>query len=72
LGPKKRHFWFGDEAPVTTQNLNTYLRGEKPKSSHPAAAWSNKTGKGLLYFVKHADDKANPAGVLPLVRCPWR
>ncbi|KAF2094621.1 hypothetical protein NA57DRAFT_60646 [Rhizodiscina lignyota] len=65
-GPKKRYFWFGEEAPITTQNLNTYLRGEKPKISHPAAAWSSKTGKGLLYFVKNADDKASPAGVLLL------
>lgn len=67
MGPKKRYFWFGDEAPITTQNLNNYLRGEKPKFSHPAAAWSSKTGKGLLYFAKTADEKANPAGVLVVV-----
>lgn len=61
----KKHFWFGDE-PVSTQSLSQYLRGEKPEVAHPAAAWSSQTGKGLLYFVKHADQKATPAGVLNL------
>lgn len=61
----KKYFWFGDE-PVSTQSLSHYLRGEKPEVAHPAAAWSSQTGKGLLYFVKHADQKATPAGVLNL------
>ncbi|KAK8196650.1 hypothetical protein M8818_006817 [Zalaria obscura] len=60
-----RHFWFGEEA-VSTQHLSNYLRGEKPEVAHPTAAWSSQTGKGLLYFVKHADDKAHPQGVLNL------
>lgn len=62
----KKYFWFGDEA-VSTQSLSHYLRGEKPEVAHPTAAWSSQTGKGILYFVKHADQKATPAGVLNLV-----
>ncbi|KAF2747415.1 hypothetical protein M011DRAFT_494531 [Sporormia fimetaria CBS 119925] len=61
----KKYFWFGDEA-VSVQSLSHYLRGEKTEVAHPTAAWSSQTGKGLLYFVKHADEKATPAGVLNL------
>lgn len=61
----KKYFWFG-EAPVASTNLREYLRGEKPEVAHPTAAWSSQTGKGLLYFVKHADQKEHPAGVLNL------
>jgi hypothetical protein len=63
----KKYFWFGEEA-VPASNLREYLRGEKPEIAHGVAAWSSQTGKGLLYFVKHADQKENPAGVLNLVR----
>ena len=62
-----KYFWFSDE-PVSVQDLNDYLRGEKADVAHPTAAWSSQTGKGLLYFVKHADKKDKPAGVLNLVR----
>ncbi|KAL5120196.1 hypothetical protein ACEQ8H_001753 [Pleosporales sp. CAS-2024a] len=61
----KKYFWFGDEA-VPASNLREYLRGEKPEVAHSVAAWSSQTGKGLLYFVKHADQKEHPAGVLSL------
>ncbi|KAL1306985.1 hypothetical protein AAFC00_005617 [Neodothiora populina] len=61
----KKYFWLGEE-PVSHEKLTTYLRGEKPEVAHSTAAWSSQTGKGLLYFAKHADDKANPAGVLNL------
>ena len=61
----KKYFWFG-EAPVASANLREYLRGEKPEVAHPTAAWASQTGKGLLYFVKHADQKEHPAGVLNL------
>ena len=70
----KKYFWFGEE-PVSVQSLSHYLRGEKAEVAHPTAAWSSQTGKGLLYFVKHADEKATPAGVLNLVRfsvSSWR
>lgn len=60
-----KYFWFSDE-PVSVQDLNDYLRGEKADVAHPTAAWSSQTGKGLLYFVKHADKKDKPAGVLNL------
>ena len=63
----KKYFWFGEEAAVPASSLSHYLRGEKAEVAHPTAAWSSVTGKGLLYFVKHADEKANPAGVLNLV-----
>ncbi|KAH8727648.1 Pleckstrin homology domain-containing protein [Phaeosphaeriaceae sp. PMI808] len=61
----KKYFWFGEE-PVPAANLREYLRGEKPEVAHSVAAWSSVTGKGLLYFVKHADQKEHPAGVLNL------
>jgi hypothetical protein len=61
----KKYFWFGEEA-VPATNLREYLRGEKPEVAHPVAAWSSQTGKGLLYFVKHADQKEHPAGALNL------
>lgn len=61
----KKYFWFG-EAPVASTNLREYLRGEKPEVAHPTAAWASQTGKGLLFFVKHADQKENPAGVINL------
>ncbi|KAH4208962.1 hypothetical protein HBH98_177170 [Parastagonospora nodorum] len=61
----KKYFWFGEEA-VPATNLREYLRGEKPEVAHPVAAWSSQTGKGLLYFVKHAEQKEHPAGVLNL------
>jgi hypothetical protein len=62
----KKYFWFSEE-PVSVQSLSHYLRGEKAEVAHPTAAWSSQSGKGLLYFVKHADEKATPAGVLNLV-----
>jgi hypothetical protein len=62
----KKYFWFGEQEPVSVQSLSHYLRGEKAEVAHPTAAWSSQTGKGLLYFVKHADEKATPAGVLNL------
>ncbi|KAJ4353214.1 uncharacterized protein N0V89_004941 [Didymosphaeria variabile] len=62
----KKYFWFGEEAPVPTSSLSQYLRGEKAEVAHSTAAWSSVTGKGLLYFVKHADEKATPAGALKL------
>ncbi|RMZ68875.1 aldehyde reductase [Pyrenophora seminiperda CCB06] len=61
----KKYFWFGEE-PVPAENLREYLRGEKPEVAHSVAAWSSQTGKGLLFFVKHADQKEHPAGVLNL------
>jgi hypothetical protein len=62
----KKYFWFGEE-PVHADNLREYLRGEKPEVAHPVVAWSSQTGKGLLFFVKHADQKEHPAGALNLV-----
>ncbi|KAF3049862.1 hypothetical protein E8E11_009587 [Didymella keratinophila] len=61
----KKYFWFGEEA-IPASSLAEYLRGEKPEVAHPTAAWSSQTGKGLLFFVKHADKKESPAGVLNL------
>ncbi|KAL1607808.1 hypothetical protein SLS60_002746 [Paraconiothyrium brasiliense] len=62
----KKYFWFGEEEAVPASSLSHYLRGEKAEVAHSTAAWSSVTGKGLLYFVKHADEKATPAGVLKL------
>ncbi|KAF2842193.1 hypothetical protein M501DRAFT_396741 [Patellaria atrata CBS 101060] len=62
----KKYFFFGEETPVDTQSLGQYLRGEKPEVAHPTAAWSSHTGKGVLYFVKHASSKDTPQGALLL------
>jgi len=64
--PSKRYFWFGEEEAVPVSKLAHYLRGEKPAVAHPTAAWSSVTSKGLLYYVKHADQKEYPAGILNL------
>lgn len=61
----KRTFFLGEE-PVSVDNLSTYLRGEKPETGNATAAWSSHTGKGLLFFVKHAEEKKQPQGVLNL------
>ncbi|KAI9747807.1 MAG: hypothetical protein M1835_001968 [Candelina submexicana] len=61
----KKFFWFGDE-PVAITDLHQYLRGEKPEVGHHNAAWSSQTGKGLLYFSKSADHKAQPTGIINL------
>ncbi|KAI9775643.1 MAG: hypothetical protein M1839_000968 [Geoglossum umbratile] len=61
----KKYFWFGKE-PIKTDDLHSYLRGEKPEIAHPVAAWSHQTGEGLLYFAKSADQKEKPSGVIKL------
>ncbi|KXT17734.1 hypothetical protein AC579_3609 [Pseudocercospora musae] len=66
LIPSKKEFWLSDDA-VVPQNLDLYLRGEKPEVSHPVVAWASQTGKGLLFFNKKGDsDKTHPADVLAL------
>ncbi|KAI9881035.1 MAG: hypothetical protein M1830_008917 [Pleopsidium flavum] len=61
----KKFFWFGHE-PVEPQHLSTYLRSEKQEMAHPNAAYASQTGKGLLFFAKRIEDKAQPAGILNL------
>lgn len=41
-------------------------KGKDAASS--TAAWASQTGKGLLFFNKHGEDKAAPSGALNLVR----
>lgn len=49
------------------QNLDLFLRGEKPDVSHPVVAWASQTGKGLLFFNKKGDtDRTHPGDVLAL------
>ena len=62
----KRYFWIGSE-PVSTTNLDYYLRGEKPEIAHHNAAWSNMTGKGLLYLTKTENEKGYPHDILNMV-----
>lgn len=62
----KKFFWLGDEA-VPPQHLASYLRTEKPELAHHNAAYAAQTGKGLLFFAKRIEDKAQPAGILNLV-----
>ncbi|KAK2742703.1 hypothetical protein FQN57_005158 [Myotisia sp. PD_48] len=61
----KRHFWFSDEA-VEIKHLSGYFQNEKLSLAHPTAAWASQTGKGLLFFAKRAEDKANPTGIINL------
>lgn len=63
--PPRKFFYLG-EAPVPTQKLTGYLRGEKPEISHSTAAWSSQTGLGLLYCCKKEADKEVPEHVFNL------
>lgn len=66
LIPSKKEFWLSDE-PVQPQNLDLFMRGEKPEISHPVVAWASQTGKGLLFINKKNDaEKAHPSDVLAL------
>jgi hypothetical protein len=52
---------------VAPQNLDLYLRGEKPEISHNIVAWASQTGKGLLFFNKKNDtDRSHPHDILAL------
>lgn len=62
----KKEFWLNDAA-VAPQNLDLYLRGEKPEIAHSIVAWASQTGKGLLFFNKKNDtDRTHPHDILPL------
>ena len=66
LIPSKKEFWLSDDA-VSPQDLNLYMRGEKPEIAHPVVAWASQTGKGLLFFNKKGDTtKKHPGTVLAL------
>jgi hypothetical protein len=62
---QKYHFFFGND-PVPAEKLDSAIKGAKKEYAH-ALAWSNETGKGLLYYVKEAAKKDTPTGVIPLV-----
>ena len=66
LIPSKKEFWLTDDA-VSPQDLNSYMRGEKPEIAHPVVAWASQTGKGLLFFNKKGEtSKKQPGHVLAL------
>lgn len=55
------------DEPTSPQELNSYMRGEKPEIAHPVVAWASQTGKGLLFFSKKGDSShKQPGHVLPL------
>ena len=62
----KKFFWLGHDS-VEPQHLSGYLRSEKQDVAHPNVAHASQTGKGLLFFAKRIEDKAQPAGILNLV-----
>lgn len=62
----KRFFYLSDE-PVEAKNLTAYQQNEKPAIANPTSAWATQTGKGLLFAVKRAEDKAAPAAIIKLV-----
>jgi hypothetical protein len=47
--------------------MDKFMRGEKQEISYPITSWASKTGKGLLFFAKHADSMKNPEGAINLV-----
>ena len=61
LIPSKKEFWLSDEI-TSSQELNSYMRGEKPEISHPIAAWASQSGKGLLFFNKKGDTNRKQPG----------
>ncbi|BDD58496.1 hypothetical protein MAP00_003770 [Monascus purpureus] len=61
----KRFFYFSDE-PVESKHLHVFHQNEKPAVAHPIAAWASQTGKGLLFYVKRAEDKLTPQGIFSL------
>jgi hypothetical protein len=64
IPPKKVFFWFGED-PVESAQLKAYLaKGKEAATS--TAAWASQTGKGLLFFNKHGEDKTAPSGALNL------
>lgn len=66
LIPSKKEFWLSDET-TSPQELNSYMRGEKPEITHPVVAWASQTGKGLLFFNKKGDtNRKQPGHVLAL------
>lgn len=64
--PSKKFFYLQDE-PITTDNLQTYLKKDKSSAAHGNVAFANQTGKGLFFYAKNADHKAHPSGIIRLV-----
>ena len=62
----KKFFWLGHDS-VEPKHLSGYLRSEKQDIAHPNVAHASQTGKGLLFFAKRVEDKAQPAGIINLV-----
>ena len=66
LIPSKKEFWLSDDT-TSPEELNSYMRGEKPEIAHPVVAWATQTGKGLLFFNKKGDtNRKQPGHVLAL------
>jgi hypothetical protein len=61
----KHFFWFSEE-PLSSEALTSYVRSEKTGVAQNAA-WARETGKGVLFHTKRSEDKAHPAGLIPLV-----
>ncbi|KAJ5168310.1 uncharacterized protein N7482_003904 [Penicillium canariense] len=61
----KRFFYFNDEA-VEAKDLTSFHQNEKAAVANPIAAWASQTGKGLLFFTKRAEDKAQPGWIINL------
>ena len=57
------------DEPVEVDNLQTYLKKEKPEAAYLTAAHASQTGKGLLFFAKTDAQKAHPIGIIKLVGC---
>ena len=60
------HFYFGEE-PVKTEDLKHTVKLQDA-GGRETAAWSNETGKGLLYYVREVASKTGPPGAILLVR----
>lgn len=62
----KKYLFLGDE-PISHEHLGSYLRGEKAEHANRNAAWSSKTGKGLLFIAKSEAERRYPQDIINLV-----
>jgi Pleckstrin homology domain len=62
----KHHFWIGSAALDDTA-ISHYVRSDKSPDAYKNAAFASQTGKGLLLWSKHVEDKGLPVGIINLV-----
>jgi len=64
----RKCFYFQDE-PIEFDNLGAFFKKDQkvhPETAQSTAAYACQSGKGLLFFVKHESQKAQPMGIIKL------